>query len=54
MASPTDRLCTRVQLAHIHRISLEQVDLRIEQGYIEQVGTTLNGLALYREKPEET
>lgn len=49
-AVPPGALITRVQAAHIYKISLEQVALRITQGYLEHVGNTLGGLALYRER----
>lgn len=43
------QLFTRIQATLLYQISAEQVTLRIEQGYLEHVGNTLGGLALYRE-----
>lgn len=49
MAAIKGTLFTRSEAATVLGISPEQVDLRIAQGFIEHVGYTLAGLALYRE-----
>lgn len=50
MAAIGGTLFTRTEAATVLQISPQQVDLRIAQGYLEHAGTTLGGVAYYRER----